>query len=280
MRSRLAVVALAALAFLPGSAPPSRAQTDSAPGPSSGAASSPRAALALSGPAVEVGGRLFAAPGVRVEPRLGGSAEAVSRWQVAVDGAGGAEVALPSSWPPGEHTVAGTVFDLAGNAVEAAPLAFTVDAAPPVVHWEVRDPGIFEARGEPRAADRGRTRRRDRREKTAASDLAWSADGRRWLPLPWRGEPGEDGAIGSFEVVSDRPQVFLKSAGPEIEADGKALTPGDDRVLWIEAQDEGAGVARLAVRTSPAPDGDGAVLEVEVVDLVGNSIRQSWTVKE
>jgi hypothetical protein len=275
MRSRLALAALAALACLPGSAPPSRAQTDPAAGPVTASAPAPHAALALTGPAVEVGGRLLAAPGVRVEPRLGGSAEAVARWQAAVGGAG---AALPTSWPPGEHTVAGTVFDLGGNAVEAAPLAFTVDAAPPAVRWEVRDPGIFEARGEPSAAARDRGRRRDRRDKAAAADLAWSADGRRWLPLPWHGEPGEDGAIGSFEVVSDRPQVFLKSTGPEIEADGKALAPGGDRVLWIEAQDEGVGVARLAVRTRPAADGDGAVLEVEAVDLVGNAARLSWKV--
>lgn len=186
--------------------------------------------------------------------------------------------------PDSVGTAAGTGIEVAGRlfvppgAPEVPGVSATVDATPPVVRWEVRDPGIFEVRGEPRAARRSRPRRSllGSREQAAAADLAWSSDGRRWLPLPWRGQPGEGGAIGSFEVVSDNPQVFLKSSGPRIEADGKALDLGGDRVLWIEARDAegGAGVARLAVRTLPAAGG--ATLEIEAVDLVGNPARLAW----
>ena len=120
-------------------------------------------------------------------------------------------------------------------------------------------------------------RRLERREKDPAADLAWSADGRRWLPLAWQGQAGEGGAIARFEVVSDRPQVFLKSAGPTLEADGKAVGLDGDRVLWIEAQDAGSGVARLAVRTVPA-DGGNATLELTATDVVGNATRLTWKV--
>src|SRR5215208_7181358 len=152
MRTRLPAAALAALACLPGLAAPSRAQSGEA------AAVPLRAEIAVDGAAAEIAGRLFAAPGSRLRPRLGGNAEAVARWDPSLDGSPAGY--LPATWPAGEHTVGGTAFDLSGAGFEVAPLAFTVDAEPPAVRWEVRDPGIFDTRGEPRKARRSRATRR------------------------------------------------------------------------------------------------------------------------
>ena len=239
--------------------------------------------LTVAGDAVTVAGRTFTPANFRIEPQLVDPLRGIARWTPTVDGAEADLAALAAAWKPGDHTVGGVAFDAAGQRIALAPVAFTVDVEAPVIRWEVRQPEIFDERGEPSAARRGNARRprRDRRRNEAPPDLAWSADGRRWLALPWK--PGqvaeeptvgtEPGVLGSFIVACDVPQVFLKTSGPRLGVAGKDLDLTGDRILWITATDAGCGVAKLTARTRAAANG-GAVLELETVDLVGNSSKQ------
>ena len=117
------------------------------------------------------------------------------------------------------------------------------------------------------------------------------ADGRKWLPLRWGEGPLEEGGAGpptTSLVISPRsssPRPAPSSSGDE------EVRIGDGQLLWVVAEDAGAGVARLAFRTRPAapPTGvnlqnaaaegppPGSVLEIEAVDLVGNTSRIEWT---
>ena len=67
-------------------------------------------------------------------------------------------------------------------------------------------------------------------------------------------------------IASDHPQAFLSTPDSEIAADGKIVSQRDG-VLWIMAEDAGAGVDRLVLKTRT--EGGRVVLEVEAVDLVG-----------
>lgn len=238
-----------------------------------------RGEIGFAGPFAEVGDRVYVPAAAKLEPRLGGSAAVVAGWRPTLDGAP-VEVSALGKLAAGEHRVGGVVLDRSGVSYEVVPLALTVDAEPPQIHWEVRDLAVFEEHGEPRASRRGARFGRHRGEEPA-SDFAWSADGRRWVPLAWKPEKLKaDTSAGKFEVASERPQVFLRSTGPKISADGKPLELGADKILWIEAHDAGAGVARLAARTRPPDEGEaGPVLEVEAVDLVGNASHASFPVR-
>jgi hypothetical protein len=72
-------------------------------------------------------------------------------------------------------------------------------------------------------------------------------------------------------IRSDHPQAFLAAPETTVSSDGKDDRL-DQRILWIAAEDAGAGVDRLVLRSRTEPDR--VVLEVEAVDMVGNSSRK------
>jgi hypothetical protein len=74
------------------------------------------------------------------------------------------------------------------------------------------------------------------------------------------------------DVVSDNPQAFLAAPDTAVSIDGQDSYLGDGRILWIAAQDAGAGVDRLAFRARP--ESGSVVLEVEATDLVGNKSKK------
>lgn len=225
--------------------------------------------LSLTGPAISIGGRLFAAPAVGFET---GNA---TRLEV-----NGKEVTGPSlsaPWTSGDYTVV-ALTDAPGGPVRGTPLTFQVDADPPVFKWETTDRDIFDSRGEPRVKSFRRDRERARQRSDEGKERRWftgvlySSDGRGWLPLVGRGEQ-----LPEVRILSDHPQLFLRGDADLLSEDGKRIDLDGNQMLWIEASDAGCGVESMVVRVRPSSQTDGAAtLEVEAVDLLGNSKRISW----
>lgn len=252
------------------------------------------ASLALGGQPVRVGDVLYVAPAVKLEPQAAaGTADCPAERTIPmIDGVEATGGAWPAAWPAGDHTAAVAVVDRCGRRTESAPLAFRVDALPPAVRWEAADTELFEDYGEPLAKRRTegdkwdrrreRDRLREREEPRRRSDqrdsertLAWSADGRGWIPLRGRAA-GPDDDAPEPRIESRHPQVFLRGAATVGVSDGAAgeLRLEDGQVLRLWAEDAESGVARLAVRRLDGPNGE--ILAVEAVDLVGNPVRLEW----
>ncbi|HTQ79248.1 MAG TPA: LysM peptidoglycan-binding domain-containing protein [Thermoanaerobaculia bacterium] len=232
----------------------------------------PVAHLEIAGPVVRVGERLFTAGGLSFEV-------------VAEDKGCGLFMATPSilglppdatTWPAGDYKAAGEALDRCGNRQVVAPIPFTVDTEAPTVRFEVTDRSIFAREGEPKEAHSSS----GRSDAPGDAALSWSSDGRRWLYL-WRPAEGSKAAVfGNDEIVSAQPQLFLRARGARLSIDGKTVETSGNQLLWIRVADSGAGVERLRFR---AVEGNGAgnkgsapTLELEAVDLVGNSRKLSW----
>jgi hypothetical protein len=229
----------------------------------------PTAKLALSGRQIEVAGRLFAAPGFGVEVTAEDAGCGLLEASPAIDG---------SPETPGEHRVGGYALDRCGNRFEAPPLTLIVDAEAPTVRTAIVERAVFEQDGEPKA-----TRRSSRRAGApAGTGLYWSSDGRRWLPL-WRPKasgrpdtPAKGEEKDGDEIVSGKPRLFLEARGVKLSIDGQTVAPGDGQLLTVTAEDAGAGVERLRFHTATSGPGGAPVLELEAVDLVGNSRQIAW----
>jgi hypothetical protein len=196
----------------------------------------------------------------------------------------------PSGGGTGGVRVGDTLFVAAATAGGTAPAGAVVDAEPPSIRFQVTGPEVFEDRGEPRKRSRKDPWSVPRKEGQGPS-LAWSVDGRKWLPLRWGEGPLEEGgAWASDQVASEAPQLFFAAPRTKLLNGNEEVRIGDGQMLWVVAEDTGAGVARLAFRTRPAapPTGvnlqnaaadgppPGSVLEIEAVDLVGNTSRLEW----
>lgn len=221
----------------------------------------PAAALRLTGPQINVAGKLFVPPGIRLAATAA-DGSVVTGVKPLLDGQ---EIAgWPASWSPGEHTVSAVAVDGCGRpSAVVAPVSFVVDAEPPAFTVEA---GTLEAvtdrMVEPRRESRRVVRER-KKAKPAPSDLLWSSGWEnRWEPL------GE-----TVEIRSDSPQLFFRA--PE----GKRFE-GEDRAggaaLFVTTGDSGSGLELVRFRVREE-DG-GRVLEIEAVDLVGNVGRRVWKV--
>lgn len=238
------------------------------------------AALQVGGPQVRVGDKLFvpAAATVSVAGTAAGAdaaGAAAANWIPVI---GGQEAsAWPASWTPGEHTVTAVTADGCGDRAVIAPVSFVVDTEPPVIRWEV---GNRQDLADRLAADSEKDRRRlsGRHYRGRPAAEAWRSDaGVFRLPLPWVRQEQERIAQFPIEIASDHPQAFFAAPDTVSTADGKEARL-DDRVLWIAAQDAGAGVERMIFRTRA--EGNRVVLEVEARDLVGNVSRKEVTLRE
>ena len=242
------------------------------------------AVLQIGGPQVRIGERLFVAPSATVVASGGGSPSAA--WVPVI---GGQEAsAWPATWAPGEHTAAAVIHDGCGNGAAIAPVAFVVDAEAPVIRWEVGDRQALSDRLAP-DSEKERERLGGRRSGGIAAPAAWSSRAGVWrLPLPWapardrerregRGQAREDLAPLPIEIASDHPQAFFTAPDTVLTVDGKEATIGD-RILWVDAEDAGAGVERVIFRTRA--EGDRVVLEIEARDLVGNVSRKEIALRK
>ncbi len=233
-------------------------------------------ALQAGGPQVRVGDRLFVPPMAQIEVVAEGTAAGTAPWRPVIGGQ--MESAWPTSWSPGEHTVAAVAEDGCGGRATIAPLSFVVDAEPPVIRWEVGDRSTLADRLAP-DSERERRRLSGRRSGGKAPLEAWrSRDGIWQVPVPWAAEPGKERTLQPVEIVSDHPQAFFAAPDTSLTADGKQGTLGENRILWVAAEDAGSGVDRLIVRTRA--EGDRVVLEVEARDLVGNVRRMEIALRK
>ena len=81
---------------------------------------------------------------------------------------------------------------------------------------------------------------------------------------------------GGDEIASRQPRLFLRAQGVKLTIDGQTVAPGDGQLLAVTAEDAGAGVERLRFHTTGGGPGGAPVLELEAVDLVGNSRQIAW----
>jgi hypothetical protein len=227
-------------------------------------------------PQERVGDRLFVAPTTKVEIVAEDAGAKAAPWRPVIGGK--TESAWPASWSPGEHTVAAVAEDGCGGRATIAPLTFVVDAEPPAIHWEVGDHATLADR---LATDSEQDRRRlsGRRSGGHAPLEAWrSRAGIEQIPVPWDAEPGKEKALQPFEIRSEHPQAFFAAPDTALTADGKQGTLGENRILWMAAEDAGAGVDRMIVRTRV--EGDHVVMEIEARDLVGNVSKKELVLRK
>jgi len=231
----------------------------------------PNGSLRIMGPQVHVGDRLFVSAAARLETTAVDSAGGPARWTPSVGGKEQAD--WPASWSAGAQTASAVAVDGCGNRGTIAPVAFVVDTVAPAIRWEVGDQQALEER---LASDTEKERRRlrGRRGGGKPSRDAWPSLAGVWLvPVPWaRAEEMARVARFPVEIASDHPQAFFSAPRTAFTVEGSDGILGDDRFLWIAADDAGAGVDRLTFRTRR--EGDQVVLEVEAADLVGNVSRK------
>jgi hypothetical protein len=141
----------------------------------------------------------------------------------------------------------GSTSDSCGNASSFAAFPFTVDDKAPELTWEVVDLDEFPNR---------------RRGARTPKGLSWSG-GAKWMPL-------EDGAE-PVHITTDAPQLLLH--GARFDLGDEDAAPTGDQMLRVRASDAGAGVHELVFQLR------GGKLEVEVVDMVGNSRKVAWEVR-
>jgi len=235
----------------------------------------PAGSLQVAGPQVRVGERLFTAASSTVQVTATGADGTPARWVPVVGGK--EETAWPAAWSAGEHTAGAVVLDGCGHRVAVAPVAFVTDTAPPDIRWQVGDAKSLADRLAP-DSERDRRRLRGRRSGGVPARDAWQSDAGVWkLPLPWVKDKENIRTQFPVEIRSDRPQAFLTAPDTQVAADGR-----DDRldnhILWIAAEDAGAGVDRLVLRSRT--QGDRVVLEVEAIDMVGNRSTKEIVLRE
>jgi len=234
--------------------------------------------LRIVGTQADIEGRTFVNGEVRLEVAAADGTVAESPGQVAIDGREAG--AWPTAWPAGEHTVsAAAAADPCGQSpsFKLAPVTFVVDDTPPSLRWEAGDRKSFAGRLTPPEMVL-RSRKSDRRrDEGRNTPLTWSTGGVRWFPLAVSGKEEAAGLLGTVEIASDSPELFLRTRGLKLAANGTDVPLGEDDLLWISAEDTGSRVQSLTLTTRVTPAG--TILEAVAVDLVGNSSRVEWLLR-
>ncbi|HEX4963648.1 MAG TPA: LysM peptidoglycan-binding domain-containing protein [Thermoanaerobaculia bacterium] len=235
----------------------------------------PSGSIAIGGPQVRVGERLFTSAAATVQVTATAPDGTPARFLPVI---GGQEAAAwPDAWPAGEHTAGAIVLDGCGHRVPLPAVPFVTDTAAPAIRWQVGDQKSLSDRLAP-DTERDRRRLRNRRSGGKPATDAWQTlDGVWQVPVPWVKE--KHGVYAQFpvEIRSDRPQAFLEAPETTVTADGKDAPLGG-HILWIAVEDAGAGVDRLILRDRT--EADRVVLEVEAIDLVGNSTKKEIVLRK
>jgi hypothetical protein len=206
----------------------------------------PQETAEIDGPQVQAGDTLWAGPTARIvavgaDPETGGPLRRNLTHNPEELAAAAAR------W--GREGMSGATFDSCGNAGSLQPIAFSVDDQAPEITWELVDLDEFPNR---------------RKGARTPKGLSWSG-GARWMSLK-AGEP--------VRIQTDAPQLLLH--GSRFDLGGEPVSPGPDQMLRARFLDAGAGVDHLTFQLRE--DHGRQVLEVEVVDLVGNSRKVAWGV--
>jgi hypothetical protein len=239
------------------------------------AGSRPAPGVQIVGPQVRVGERLFVSPAATVEVAEAiamDAAGAPAPWRPVIDGREASS--WPAPWLPGEHT-AGVMAVNGGGRAATAPVSFVVDGEAPVIRWEVGDRKALSDRLAP-DSEKERRRLRGRRRGGRAAEDGPSEAGVWRLAVPWAHDR-ERVARFPIEIANNHPQAFFSAPDTAVAVDGKE-TAVRDRILWVAAEDAGAGVDRVTFRTRA--EGDRVVLEVEARDNVGNVSRKEITLRQ
>jgi LysM repeat protein len=235
----------------------------------------PTGSVQVAGPQVRVGERLFTAAAATVQVTAVGPDGAPARSLPVI---GGQEAtAWPAAWTAGPHTAGAVVLDGCGHRVPLAPVAFVTDTEPPVIRWQVGDQKSLSDRLAP-DSESDRRRLRGRRGRGRPATDAWQTLAGVWqLPVPWVKEKRGVYAQFPVEIKSDHPQAFLAAPDTTVSADGKDARL-NGLILWVAADDTGAGVDRLVLRSRT--ETDRVVLQVEAVDMVGNSSKKEIVLRQ
>ncbi len=236
----------------------------------------PSARLGLVGAQVGVADILFGNGATKLEVQEERTSCGVTQRTFRIDGQEVSESAW-SAPSPGARVADVVITDGCGQSTTIGPFAFSIDAEAPVLKFQAVDANVYDDHGEP---DRQRRRTPNNWKPERGGAIAWSADGRRWLPLIWgdRTAPSND-VWSEFTATANHPQVFFAGQGWQLVADDG--TPStSDRLLWVTGEDAGSGIAKLIYRTkvAPADSNAAALLEVEAQDLVGNSAVRTWKI--
>jgi len=243
----------------------------------------PTGSLKVKGPQIRVGQRLIAGPSAGIEVTATDVAGAPAKWTPVFDGREGS--AWPATWNAGEHAASAIVIDTCGRRALLAPVTFVVDAEGPAIRWETGDRQTF-MKSNRLAPDSERQRRHKhfaRKDPPPAQDSWLSLAGVWQVPLSWVKNPDPTFLARdpyNVQVASNRPQVFLAAPGTVLSVDGRDAVLGE-RLLWIAAEDAGAGVERLTLSLTPNGKNRAAteVLKVEAVDAVGNTSRKEFVLR-
>jgi hypothetical protein len=229
----------------------------------------PTGSLQVGGPQVRVGDKLITSAAATVQVTAVGPDGAPAPTLPVI---GGQEAAAwPTAWAAGPHTAGAVALDGCGHRVPLAPVSFVTDTEPPVIRWQVGDQKSLSDRLAPDTENDRRSLRGRRGRGRPATD-AWQTWAGVWqVPVPWVKEKRGVYAQFPVEIKSDHPQAFLAAPDTTFSADGKNDRLGE-RILWVAADDAGAGVDRLVFRSRT--ESDRVVLEVEAVDMVGNSSKK------
>lgn len=146
---------------------------------------------------------------------------------------------------------AGQAYDRCGNAGTIQPVAFTLDTEVPEITWDVVELADFPGR---------------KRSAREVRGLAWSG-GTKWLPLETNAE--------EVRIQSMEPQLLLRGAETRLLIGKDLVAPLVGQMLRIRARDAGAGVDHMTFQLRDKESG-GRLLEIEVVDLVGNARKVEW----
>jgi hypothetical protein len=211
--------------------------------------SGPKEVAIIEGPQIQAGDTLWAGPTARI----------VATWTDPETGdplrrdltSNAAELAsYAAQWAQG--ATPGTTFDSCGNAGTFAPIPFQMDDKAPEITWEVVSLDEFPNR---------------RRKARNPKGLSWSG-GASWKPLEVEAAP--------LRIRTDAPQLLLH--GGRFDLGDEEASPGKDQMLRARVHDAGAGVDHMTFQLRPG-DGGKQELEIEVVDLVGNSRKVVWGVE-
>jgi hypothetical protein len=253
----------------------------------------PKGSVRVTG--VQVGDRLVAGPAARIE--IVDTAGEPAPWNITpiVDGQEGA---WPTSWTAGEHTAGAVAVDACGRRATLPPVAFTVDTEPPALRWETGDLKTFVDKNRLSPdTEKDRRRRRLAKKDARPADDSWISLAGIWqVPLPWVSDPVlelkdpweklppfHSRAQFSVPIKSEKPQAFLAAPDTLVSLDDADSTLGQ-RLLWIEAEDQGAGVENMTLclheegkdcpAGTPLASTTSLLLRIKATDHVGNESQK------